>query len=178
MTTVYLQQTSQQQGFGVSRITDQNGKLLYHIIGDFGRPGDQLQLIAPGAESHCKIVQTAAGFLPRFVLKLDAQELGSFGLSTQFRDLLVINHLNWLVIGNPQRRRYSVKNLTRTLARVVPTNNFRLQITYTDEKFGPAIILIIAFIDRWQTIQSQQRYPAWQPLFSQKLAVQNIKYHA
>ncbi|MDR3190136.1 MAG: hypothetical protein LBT80_02885 [Lactobacillaceae bacterium] len=150
MSQLILRQTSGETGFGVGVVTDLAGQPVFHIAGDFGRIGDKLILTDQSQHPLAEIEQTAIGILPKFILKANGQEVGSFGLSLQFREILYISHTNWLVFGNTFSHNYNIARMSGILAQARAGEANRIKIEISAEEHTTALVLIVAFLERWQ----------------------------
>jgi len=159
MRQLFIQQNLNNPNLGIGRVLDVNNRVIYHISGDMGRVGDELILTDLKQTPLAKIVQEAGGLVPKFRLQVGKAKVGSFGLSLQFRELLFISRLNWLIFVNTNTRSYSVVHVNKILLKAQPIASGILKIDLFDDENVEALTLIIAFLERRQQTGSPLAIP-------------------
>ncbi len=137
---------------GITTVTTYTNDIKYIISGQIGQRHDKLTIYDQSYDPLAEINQVSSGILPRFILTNQQQTVGSIGLSLKLHELLFVNNLNWLVLGSLEKRRFQIKTVRQQLATANPIRDQRLSIHIAKTNQEPLLLLIIAFLDRWQFI--------------------------
>ncbi|MCM0583030.1 hypothetical protein H9L19_05345 [Weissella diestrammenae] len=151
MKQLYFRPSNHQTSL-IGNVMDTHYQRLYQVRGRLGHRGDAMRIYDQSQRCLAQIIQTTNGLMPKFQLQIDHQTIGTFGVSLYFRELLFINHLNWVVLVNLTQQRYHINHVNRTLARARPHTNGLLRISINDEQFTSVLALVIIFLDRRQQI--------------------------
>lgn len=158
MRELYLTQVTH-AATGMSLVTNELGTIAYYITGEMGQTGNRLKILDKSAHVLAELEQASLGFLPRFTLRVANTQVGSIGLSLQLREVLFVSGVNWLILGNLDKQRFQISKMRHQLAASIPKGDGRLTIQIADVDNEVALVLITAFLDRWQFIASGRTAP-------------------
>lgn len=163
---------------GMSLVTDATGAIAYYITGEMGQKGNTLRILNQSATVLAELELASLGFLPRFTMTVNGHQVGSIGLSLQLHEISFVSGLNWLILGNLDKQKFQITHLHYQLAITQPNNDGRLAITIYDEPNEAQLVLIAAFLDRWQFIASGRTAP-WLSFFAtpQRLLGSSYELH-
>lgn len=150
---------------GITTVTTYTNVVKYIISGQIGQRYDTITIYNQSYEPLAKITQISSGIIPRFILASHQREVGSIGLSLKLHELLFVNNLNWFVLGSLEKRHFQIKTVSQQLATATPSKDQRLLIKISDTHQEPLLLLIIAFLDRWEFIAHGHPL-AWPSIFN------------
>ncbi|QIL50346.1 hypothetical protein G7084_02790 [Weissella coleopterorum] len=185
-----LHQTQATKQYGSSWVTDQNGHTIYFLRGQLSQYYYQLQIHDAKNMFLAEIKQLNTGIIPRFKIQSGERQLGSFGLALPMHEVIYIKRLNWVVFAHPKQRAYYIFKGRQVLLHSSLNQHQQLEINITQSKQQALLILIIAFLDRYQqtmmpltlTQKLQLNYqqlalnPTFNPQFKSKHPVSSITF--
>lgn len=150
MLHLILHQTQTTQQYGSSWVADQTGKMYYFLRGQLHQYYYQLQIHDNKNMFLSEIKQTSTGILPRFKIQAGKKQLGSFGLALPMHEIIYIQRLNWIILAHPKQREYFIFHGKKLLLHGYLNNKQQLQMDIYHTENQALLVLMIAFLDRYQ----------------------------
>lgn len=133
-------------------VKNNKGEDIFLIIGKRGRIGDSLTVFDMKGNIHSKARQTILSFLPSFDLYEYDVKIGT--LSKRLHLLkgryYKVNKLNWRVVGDFKKKKFSVthhRQLVMKFHKTITTTADYYHLTLSEEEYAGILCLIAIIID-------------------------------
>lgn len=154
-------------------VKDVSGHDTYLIVGKWGRAGDALSIYSLDGTRLAEAKQKKLSLFPTFELKVNGERIGRIkkrpGIHGIKKPYFTVSRLNWLITGDFEAQKYTVRQQTNVIMRLEKNYSFIgdfYALRINKDEMAPICCLISVIVDHYSP---SKRPSLWQQ-FTQRQA--------